>query len=48
MFTYLQIDGEFYKLKNIESITFQLAKEALPQGTLKILKRNTEELLDRD
>jgi len=40
VFTYVQIDGEFYKAKNVDSITLQLSKESLQDGKLKILERN--------
>ena len=46
VYTYVHIDGEFYKLKNAESITFTLATDALPNGQLKLLARNKEELED--
>lgn len=36
-YTYLQVDGEFYKAKNIDTVTLQLAKECLQDGKLKIL-----------
>lgn len=42
-FTYLNIDGEFYKLKNPDTVTLQLAKDALPEGRLKILVRKIDE-----
>ena len=42
-FTYMNIDGEFYKIKNPDTVTIQLAKEALPTGSLKILVRRSED-----
>jgi len=34
----MQIDGEFYKLKNPNAITIKLAEE-FPNGKIKVLKR---------
>lgn len=36
---FLQIDGEFMKVKNLASLTFRLAKN-LPEGSLNMLQRN--------
>jgi hypothetical protein len=42
----MNIDGEFYKIKNPDTVTIQLAKEALPTGSLKILVRRSEDRID--
>ena len=42
-FTYMNVDGEFYKLKNPDTVTIQLAREALPGGKLKTLVRRTDD-----
>ena len=36
---FIQIDGEFFKVKNLSSITFRLAQN-LPEGSLTMLERN--------
>lgn len=36
---FLQIDGEFMKVKNLASLTFRLASN-LPEGSLNMLQRN--------
>ena len=36
----MHVDGEFYKLKNPKMINISLAKEAIPDGKLRILCRN--------
>ena len=45
-FTYMNVDGEFYKLKNPETVTIRLAKDSLPTGSLKILVRRSEDRAD--
>lgn len=46
-FTYLNIDGEFYKMKNPDTVKLQLAKDVLPNGQLRILvRRSDNDLLD--
>eukprot|EP00347_Sterkiella_histriomuscorum_P014386 403361066 len=38
-YTYMHIDGEFYKLKNPDVLTIQLAKDCVQDGKLRILER---------
>jgi hypothetical protein len=45
-FTYMNVDGEFYKLKNPDTVTIRLAKDSLPTGSLKILVRRSEDRAD--
>jgi len=46
-YTYLNIDGEFYKMKNPDSLVIELAEEILPKGQLRILvRRSDDDLLD--
>ncbi len=46
-YTYLNIDGEFYKMKNPDTLTIQLADDSLPNGQLRILvRRSDNDLLD--
>jgi hypothetical protein len=47
-FTYMNVDGEFYKLKNPETVTIRLAKDSLPTGSLKILVRRSEDRADNE
>mmetsp|Transcript_953 Transcript_953/g.1484 ORF Transcript_953/g.1484 Transcript_953/m.1484 type:complete len:123 (-) Transcript_953:97-465(-) len=37
---FIQVDGEFMKVKNLASLTFRLASN-LPEGSLNMLERNT-------
>ena len=45
-YTYMQCDGEFYKLKNPDTVTISLARDTLPTGKLKILMRRSEDMID--
>jgi hypothetical protein len=45
-FTYMNVDGEFYKLKNPDTVTISLAKDCLPTGSIKILVRRSEDRVD--
>ncbi len=46
-FTYLNVDGEYYKMKNPDTVKVQLAKDILPKGQLRILvRRSDNDLLD--
>jgi hypothetical protein len=44
----MNVDGEFYKLKNPDTVTISLATDALPSGSLKILVRRSEDRADEE
>ena len=44
--SYMNIDGEFYKLKNTDNVTISLAKEILPTGSLRVLIRRSDDRID--
>ena len=38
-FSYMNIDGEYYKMRNPDMVTVQLAKKCSSTGRLKLLAR---------